>query len=175
MKRLLLLLSLVIVAGCGSSWLPEDYEVSQGFEAERFTVRPIRATDAEMDYEAVMESIDLIHATLLNDRWPTESFTLEENRADLMKKEKRFERRTSFTYAVLSSDESRVLGSVYINRGIDGPDAAVFMWVRASAHEAELDPALEAAVRQWMDAEWLFEWVVYPGRGVAGAGEGQPN
>lgn len=171
MKRALLLLPLLFVVGCGSGWLPGDYEVSRGFRTEQFSVRPIRLADAEMDYEAVMESIDLIHASLLSNSWPTESFTLEENRADLSRKERRFDQRKSFTYAVVTPDESRVLGSVYINRGIRGPDAAVFMWVRRTAHDEGLDPILEAAVRQWIEAEWPFEWVVYPGRDSAPASE----
>jgi hypothetical protein len=158
-------LLVVIFAGCGSSvFVPDDFEPPTGFETAEFRVRPITAADADKDYEAVMESIGIIHESLLSDSWPTASFTLEENRRDLAEKERRFERKTSFTYTVVSPDESRVLGSVYINKGMRGPDAAVFMWVRKSAHEKGLDPVLEAAVREWMEGEWPFEWVVYPGR-----------
>ena len=168
MKKLICCLLLLIFAGCGSSgFVPDDIEIPTGFETPEFRVRPIMVADAEKDYEAVMESMELIHAALLSDSWPTESFTLEENRLDLANKEIRFERRTSFTYTVVSPDESQVLGCVYINKGQRGPDAAVFMWVRSSAHEAGLDPILEAAVREWMERDWPFEWVVYPGRNVA--------
>ena len=175
MKHALLLLPLLFVAGCGSSWLPDDFEVPSGFETEQFVVRPIRASDAAMDFEAVMESVPIIHERLLDDKWPPESFALEENRSQLAVKERRFDQRERFTYTVLSPEEDRVLGCVYVNPGMRGPDAAVFMWVRRSAHEAGMDPLLEDAVRQWMDAEWPFGWVVYPGRGSAESSEGQPN
>lgn len=164
-------LSIVALAGCGSSFVPDDFRVPDGFVMEEFKVRPIRASDAQMDYEAVMESVDIIHAALLSDAWPPPGFTLEQDMEQLARKERMFERRRSFTYAVLSPDESRVLGSVYINRGVKGPDAAVFMWVRKDAFDRGMDPALERAVRQWVDRAWPFEWVVYPGRKEVPAGQ----
>jgi len=165
MTRTICCLLLLTLAGCGSSgFVPADFELPRGFETLEFRVRPITIADAEKDYEAVMESIDIIHTALLGNKWPTSSFTLEDNRRDLAEKERRFEQRTSFTYTVVTLDESQVLGSVYINKGMRGPDAAVFMWVRKSAYEDGLDPVLEEAVRDWIQREWPFEWVVYPGR-----------
>ena len=165
MKGTICCLALCILAGCGSPRLvPEDFEPPSGFETAEFRVRPITVADAEKDYEAVMESIEIIHSSFLDDSWPTESFTLDENRRDLAAHERKFKRRHSFTFTVVSPDESRVLGCVYIYKGIGGPEAAVFMWVRRSVQDAGLDSLLEAAVRDWMERDWPFEWVVYPGR-----------
>jgi hypothetical protein len=165
MRKVAYCLALLIVAGCDSSeFVPDDIAIPTGFETERFRLRPITVADAEKDYAAVMESIDLIHAALLDDHWPTASLTLEQNRRDLAKHERQFEQRESFTFTVVSPDEDRVLGCVYINKGRRGPDAAVFMWVRQSAYDEGLDPILEASVREWMKRDWPFEWVVYPGR-----------
>jgi len=168
MKRLICTLMLSIISGCGpssySGFVPEDFIVPLGFETPEFRVRPITVGDAEKDYEAVMESREIIHAALLGDSWPTESFTLDENRRDLAIKETRFERRTGFTYTVVSLDETQVLGCVYINRGQRGPDAAVFMWVRSSVQDMKLDSLLERSVRDWIESDWEFDWVVYPGR-----------
>ena len=126
-KGALCLLALVS-AGCGpSGFVSDDFELPDGFETSEFRVRPITVGDAEKDYEAVMESIEEIHSSFLDDSWPPESFTLDQNRRDLGAKERKFKRRQSFTYTVVSPDESRVLGCVYINKGINGPDAAVFM------------------------------------------------
>ena len=173
MRRVAYCLLLLIVAGCGSSeFVPRDVEIPSGFETADFRVRPITVADAEKDYAAVMESIGLIHAALLDDRWPTDSFTLEQNRKDLAKHERHFEQRKSFTFTVVSLDEDRVLGCVYINKGRRGPDAAVFMWVRQSSYDDGLDPVLESAVREWVDREWPFEWVVYPGRTASEASAG---
>ena len=162
--------------GCGApGFVSHNFELSDGFETSEFRVRPITVGDAQKDYEAVMESIEVIHSSFLDDSWPTESFTLDQNRRDLSAKERKFERRQSFTYTVVLPDESRVLGCVYINKGINGPDAAVFMWVRPSANATGLDSRLEAAVRDWMKTDWPFEWVVFPGRGAAQTGIGMPE
>jgi len=164
MKRLILMTAVLLLTGCGPAFVPYDFEIPGGLETEQFRIRPITAVDAEKDYEAVMESISLIHQALLHDGWPTPEFTLEENRSDLEAKERRFARRKNFTYTVVTPDESRVLGCIYINPGINGPDAAVFLWVRQSAFDQGLDPLLEQAVREWIDDQWPFQWVVYPGR-----------
>jgi hypothetical protein len=165
MRKWLCGLLLFVLAGCGSSsFVPEGFTPPEGFETEMFVVRPITVADAEKDYEAVMESIPIIQETLLSDRWPGPGFTVEKDREEIAVKERRFDRRSSFTYEVLTPDESRVLGSIYINKGIGGPDAAVFMWVRKSAQDGGLDPVLEASVRDWMATAWPFDWVVYPGR-----------
>ena len=164
MKRFLPIL-LILVVGCGADLVPADFEVPQVLETEHFRIRPIREADAEKDYEAVMESKEIIHGALLSDRWPSDSFTLEENRKVLKHHDSMFSQRKSFTYTVVTLDEGEVLGCIYINKGINGPDAAVFMWVRKSAYDEGLDPVLEKTVRTWIDDEWPFEWVVYPGRG----------
>ncbi len=172
MRRVILGLLALVSVGCGpSGFVSDDFELSAGFETPEFRVRPIKVADAEKDYEAVMESIDVIHSSLLDDRWPTQSFTLDQNRRDLGAKELKFERRQSFTYTVVSPDESRVLGCVYVNKGINGPDAAVFIWVRPSANDTGLDSRLEAAVRDWMKRAWPFEWVVFPGRTLSAVEE----
>lgn len=164
MKKTFWLVLMIIITGCGSSgFLPADFKVPEGFETEMFRVRPITVADAEKDYEAVMESVDIIHKALLSDSWPDPSFTLEQNRRDLAKKEQMFQRRRSFTYTVVSPDESKVLGCIYINKGIHGPDAAVFMWVRRSALDSGLEPVLREAVAEWISTDWPFKWVVYPG------------
>lgn len=152
------------IAACGPAPLvPADAPVPPGFETPEFRVRPISVADAEKDYEAVIESVDVIHAALLSDRWPTPAFTLDANRRDLERKERHFAARRGFTYTVVSPDESRVLGCVYVNRGRGGPDVAVFLWVRRTAPEG-MDARLESAVRAWVAREWPFQWVVYPGR-----------
>ena len=87
-----------------------------------------------------------------------------QNKRELSEKESRFESKSSFTYTVLNLDESKVLWCVYINKGIGGPDAAVFMWVRKSEYENDLDSLLEKSVRKWIAEKWPFKWVVYPGR-----------
>ncbi|HEV2894601.1 MAG TPA: GNAT family N-acetyltransferase, partial [Actinomycetota bacterium] len=44
--------------------------------------------------------------------WPPEDLTVEQDRKDLRWHEEEFERRSSFDYAVMAPDESRLLGCV---------------------------------------------------------------
>ena len=154
----------ILFISCSKSIVPDDFEIPIRLETSNFIIRPITVLDAEKDYEAVMESIDIIHKALLSNAWPGKNFSVVQNKRELSEKESRFESKNSFTYTVLNLDESKVLWCVYINKGIGGPDAAVFMWVRKSEYENDLDSLLEKSVRKWIAEKWPFEWVVYPGR-----------
>ncbi len=164
MKKLVFALILFLSAGCGSSqFLPDDFEIPTGFETAHFRLRPITVADAEKDYEAIMESVGLIRSSLQYD-WPPDDFSLEDNRYNMESTVEAFRQRKNFTFVVVSLDESTVLGNVYINRGLDGPDAAIYMWVSQSSYNMGLASILEPAVRDWINTEWPFETVVYRGR-----------
>ena len=119
--------------------------------------------DVEKDYEAVMETQARFHA--LGYQWPREGFTLKENLTDLIQHQNEFLNREAFAYTVISLDENRVLGCIYINpTESEGCDAEVLMWVRQSEYEKGLDPILFSEVKKWIDSEWPFSVVIYPGR-----------
>jgi hypothetical protein len=117
--------------------------------------------DVEKDYEAVMETQDRFHA--MGFSWPREGFTIQENLADLQTHQREFLAREAFAYTVVSLDESRVLGCVYINPvESSGIDASVRMWVRQSEFDKGLDPILFEEVQKWISSEWPFTNVIYP-------------
>lgn len=160
------LLLLAAVSACRGAWLPSNFSPPEGPRADRFFLRLLTVADAQADYEAVVESRDIIHRALLSDRWPPAEFTVSDDRHEIAWKERQARRRRSFTYAVLSPIGDRILGSVYVNPGIGGPDAAVFLWVRRTAYEEGLDSMLERTTRAWIRSDWPFKWVVFPGRGL---------
>lgn len=97
--------------------------------------------------------------------WPRKGFTLTENLADLERHQQEFLDREAFAYTVVSLDESRVLGCVYIDPAQDGDtDAAVRLWVRQTERDQGLDEILFEAVKEWLDLSWPFASVAYPGR-----------
>ena len=130
-----------------------------GYDAVEFWNR-----ENEDDYEAVIESRELLHS-MFGGPWPREGFTLEENLRDLERHQQEFLDRKAFAYTVVSLDESRVLGCLYINpaRKTDA-DAKVHMWVRQSEYDKGLDAVLFQEVRNWLDSAWPFATVAYPGR-----------
>ena len=105
-----------------SSFVPETFEIPPILETDRFRLRMLSVDDVEKDYEAVMETQEFFHAK--GSIWPREGFTIEENLADLERHQQEFLDREAFAYTVVSLDESRVLGCVYINpTERDGADA----------------------------------------------------
>src|SRR5579864_4941638 len=123
---------------------PRDARIPEALRTDEFLVRPLRATDVTLDYDAVISS----RAELLlgsGGTWPREGFTLEENLADLQRHEQEHQERVAFTYTVMNPAETECLGCVYIvplKRLVD-PDGAsneylnentayVSFWVRQS-------------------------------------------
>jgi hypothetical protein len=120
--------------------------------------------DVEKDYEAVIESRELLH-TMFGGPWPRPGFTLEENFADLEEHQQEFLSRKAFAYTVVSLDETRVLGCVYIDPPeTTDSDAVVVMWVRQTEYDKGLDEILFNRVRNWISSDWPFKKVDYPGR-----------
>ena len=146
--------------------VPHDIEVPYGVETESFRIRPITIHDTVKDYDAVMTSVDHLRGCLFDSPgWPSPDLTLTQNMIDLAWHQKEGQLRRSFAFAVTSLDESVQLGCLYIDppskRGID---AEVSMWVRASEADTGLDAKLYETVGRWVDDEWPFDRVAYPGR-----------
>jgi hypothetical protein len=147
------------------TFLPEEFEVPTLLETDRFRMRPITVHDVVKDYDAAMTSAEHLRSTLPWG-WPPEDLTLEQDLIDLGWHQKEFQLRSSFDYAVMSLDEKRLLGCVYVDPPTKaaGFDAEVYLWVRADELGTGLEGALEKAVRRWVSEEWPFEKVIYPGR-----------
>lgn len=145
-------------------FVPPDFEVPVELHTDRFHLRPLTPAVVDLDYDALMTSIDLLNA-MFGREWPHSGFTREENLQDLVEHEQEFEQRVAFAYTVLSPDETTCLGCVYINPPRGYPvDARVYLWVRQSAYDQGLDPLLFQAVKEWINTAWPFANAVFPGR-----------
>ena len=145
-------------------FVPDDFEIPATLETDCFRLRMLSLDDVEKDYEAVVESRELLH-TMFGGPWPRPGFTLEENFADLERHQKEFLSRKAFAYTVMSVDERRVLGCVYIDPPeTTDSDAVVVMWVRQIEYDKGLDEILFNKVRNWISSDWPFKKVDYPGR-----------
>jgi hypothetical protein len=138
--------------------VPGDFAVPETLEHPRFRLRKLTIHDVDKDLEA-------IHERVLEDGTPDPwlDTTREENLVDLGWHQKEFELRRSFAYTVVTPDEGRVLGCVYLYPHEEA-DVEVRMWVQRSAWEEGLDPELERAVRAWIEEAWPFERVLYRDR-----------
>ena len=147
-----------------SSFVPEDFEIPEELETEKFRLRMLSVDDVEKDYEAVIESRELLHRQF-GGPWPREGFTLEENLKDLERHQQEFLDRERFAYTVVSLDESKVLGCLYINppdKKSNKPYAV--MWVRQSEFEKGLDEILFQTVKKWINSYWPFDDFAFPNR-----------
>src|SRR6185437_14528783 len=78
-----------------------------------------------------------------------------------------FQTRLSFAHTVVTLSESQVIGCVYIDptRAFDF-DAEVSLWARQSALAGGLEARLYSTVRQWLQTDWPFKKVAFPGRDI---------
>jgi len=144
-----------------------------GLETREFILRPILASDAELDHEAVMESREFLRKWEQS-TWPEDDFTVEANRQDMLKLERRHASGESFTYTVMNLDQSECLGCVYIFSpegnwlsdaqvvAVDADewsdsDAVVLFWIRESRLSGGMDRSLLDALVTWFEREWNFD------------------
>lgn len=149
-------------------FVPPDFEPPEAVQGEGFTIRPLHVTDAVIDYDAVMTSIDSIRDSYWRaPGWPQDDLSLMQNLIDLAWHTKERQFKTSFAYIPVSPDGSLELGCIYIDPSVkEGYDANVQMWVRASEQATGFDERLYATVRDWIAHDWPFERVAYPGREI---------
>ncbi|MEI6452695.1 MAG: hypothetical protein WCP98_22465 [Actinomycetes bacterium] len=78
-----------------------------------FVFARLTAAHAELDHAALMGSVDYLRVWS-DSGWPTDDFTVAENRAELAWHDDEHSARIAFTYSVQDAEESRVLGCLYL-------------------------------------------------------------
>jgi hypothetical protein len=148
----------------------DDVHASAELRTDEFLLRPIRASDAALDYEAVMASKEYLRPWEQTG-WPTDDFTLEANHEDVSKLERWHTAGERFTYTVLDPTETQCLGCVYLvptdapmfaRKQIDALAGArwseyavvVHFWVRTSRLADRLDRRLLDALDPWFTDDW---------------------
>jgi hypothetical protein len=153
------------------TFYPDDAPVPAELRAEEFLLRPLRAGDVDLDYEAVMATQETLRRSS-GGRWPRPDFTLEENLADLEGHEADFRARRGFTYTVMDPTETHCLGCVYAyppededgGGGAGDYEAVVWFWVRPDGVAADLDRRLLAALVPWLRDDFAFTRVLFRSR-----------
>jgi len=148
-----------------NKFVPDDFQIPAMLEIEHFRLRMLSVDDVQKDYEAVIESRELLHK-MFGGPWPREGFTFEENLKDLKRHQQEFLERKAFAYTVVSLDESKVLGCLYINppKEESGFKPYTVMWVRQTEYEKGLDEILFQTVKDWIKTDWPFDEMLFPKR-----------
>ena len=152
-----------------TTWLPHDWEHPRWVDLPSgHHLRPIRATDVEIDLPAVMGSRERLWSIYGKAwGWPPATMTLEQDFEDLARHEREIERHESFNYALLDAGETRLLGCVYIDPPEKvGADAEISWWVVDELVGSDAEAALDALVPGWIARDWPLTQPRYVGRDV---------
>jgi hypothetical protein len=158
---------------------PPDTPIPTDYRTADLQLRVLRPEHVGRDYDAFMSSRERL-LLWSGGSWPAADFTLEQNLEDMHYHENNYNRRTQFTFTVLSRDETRVEGCVYIDSwdaflrhagaspegmGIGDDEGIVSYWVRDSALARNLDRQLLAGLRDWLAGDdWVFKRVLFRAR-----------
>jgi len=151
---------------------PNDALVPAELLTSEYLLRPLRGTDVELDYAALMASTAMLRRWSQSD-WPSDDFTLAENLADLVEHEQEHEARVAFTYTVMNPEATMCHGCVYIKPpwplltdnepGLFKADqpyrARCAFWVRESRLADDLDRHLLGTLMTWFQRDWAFSVV----------------
>lgn len=148
-------------------WLADDFIHPERLELPTgHHLRPIRESDVDIDYPAVMGSRERLwvkYGEMWG--WPPADMTYEFDRNDLARHEDEIAAHVSFNYAVLNNDETELLGCVYIDPPDepvpDDADALVSWWVVDREAGGELERALDQLVPHWLGERWPFRAIHY--------------
>lgn len=151
-------------------FIPANFEIPQLLETPKMRLRMLTVNDLVKDFDAVVSSSQHLLATKPfgpRQTWP-KNISLEQNLIDIGWHQKEFQKRSSFAYTVMNLDESQCLGCMYIYPS-NNPQyqAMVVMWVRESEKNTALDTHLFESVQQWINDQWCFDTVAYPGRSIS--------
>lgn len=151
----------------GMNWLPDGFVTPQRVDLSTgHHLRPIRGSDVDIDYPAVMGSRARLWARYGEAwGWPPETMTVEEDRDDLDRHEREIGAQETFNFAVLDEAEGQLCGCVYIDPPEEdsppGCDAVSSWWVVDEHAGGPLEEALGQFVPRWLAQTWGFRAVSY--------------
>lgn len=149
------------------TWLPESFVVPTRLDLPTgHHLRPIRASDVDLDMPAVMGSRERLWVKYGEAwGWPPVDMSHEADREDLARHEREIAARESFNFAIFDADETKLLGCVYLDPVAPdpaGPAVELSWWVVDDEVGGALEAELDVAVPAWVDERWPFARVDRP-------------
>jgi hypothetical protein len=126
-------------------------------------LRPIRATDVDLDLRAVLGSQERLWEMYGGVwGWPPADLTVELHREDLTRHEAENQQGTSFRFGLFDAGETEMLGRLTIQPlgpgdPDDPDDAEVSWWVVDWLVGGPIAAALDTFVPEWITTEWPFD------------------
>ena len=155
------------MAASSYPFVPSEFTIPSTLETKNYRLRMLTVHDLVKDFDAVISSSDKLREVWPASDWPL-GLTLEENLVDLGWHQREFTSRRSFAFTVVTPDETRVLGCVYINpTRKKNYDAEIYLWTRTSEKATDpTDEQLMTTVENWVAQEWPFVSPAFPGKKI---------
>ncbi|MBJ7357840.1 GNAT family N-acetyltransferase [Nocardioides sp.] len=153
-----------------ATWLPTEWQHPTYVPVDAdHHLRPIRATDVDLDLPAVMGSRERLWSVYgVAWGWPPAHMTREMDLEDLARHEAEIEAHESFNYALFDLDETELLGCVYLDPPEKvGADAEISWWVVDRLVGSDVERALDELVPRWVAQSWPLTAPRYVGRDLS--------
>jgi len=153
--------------------VPENFE-PPNLEGKDYIARKLTAKDVDLDYQAVMSSINIIHKTR-GGKWPTPKITREDDLIDLCWHQREFEFKSSFAYTVMNRDETKCLGCIYFYPPQTGmsdaasgknSDVDISWWVTQEMYDKGFYKTLSFDIKEWVKEKWPFKKVFWANKNL---------
>ena len=165
------------------NFYPDHALVPENLRTDKFVLMPLTPNHVTLDYAALMSNKEMLRVWS-GSPWPSDEFTLAENREDLAWHWDEHQKHIAFTYTVLNPIEDTCLGCVYIKsmtevfatneewktavepieagtEPVEVYNALVRFWTIQSNSTQNLDKTLLNSLCQWFSAEWAFKDVFW--------------
>lgn len=155
----------MITAADPLPFYPPGAIVPDGTQTAELRLEPLTTAHVAADYAAVIASRTMLRVWSGSD-WPSDTFALADNLADLARHEREHEAREAFTYTVLTPDGATCLGCLYLvpnTVSILSPregDALVRFWV-STPWAGRLDQSLLTTLRGWLPEAFAFQRLLF--------------
>jgi YVTN family beta-propeller protein len=140
-------------------FVPDDFMVPPPPTIGAYTWNILEPEILTQDFALLMHTVG---------RTTPATITKGEDYGELKRHRWEFQHDTSFAYGILSPDGSEEIACVYVNPSKkQGYDATVHFLMSERGAKENLQPVLEAKVREWIKRSWPFAKVAFPGIDVS--------
>ncbi len=152
--------------------VPRDLEVPGFVRLAGLTLSSLVMERAAEDFALVDANRDHLDGTFgPGNPWPRET-TARSNAADVAWHEVEFGCRTSFAWWILAGEtaDAPLAGCVYVTPSpVPFYQCAVYFWIDRASDRAGRAAAVQAELTRWLQQDWGFARVAFPGRSLAWA------
>lgn len=150
---------------------PDWFKMPANIDFEDLHLIPVTSSHWVQDHDAVVSTLDFLHGDGMNPGQSVQSDVASTPKFGWMDAcwlERHWRRKTAVCYGLMTPDESRELGCLYVFPTYKhGFDADVFVWVRNEERKLGLDERLYRFAEEWVPQVWPLKNISWPGRKIS--------